>query len=275
MNTYFILPFDHRTGFAREIMGVEYPFSPENLQKAKELKGMIWEAFLEVWEKEEDASQLGILLDEETGGEIFSVAAAKNITCILTLEESGKTPLCPLYPLHEIVTKINSTRASCAKLLIKTPCASNEIEQEQIRNVKEIADVCKTKDIPLLLEIVTTTDITEREKTILDTIDTLHHQEIFPDIWKLEAQTSVSAWKHIAAHAAAPIVVLGRGENEDTVKEYLKIAKQSGTVKGFAVGRTIFAKPLMAYIHNTMSKEKAIAEIARHFMECKKVWDNT
>ena len=74
-----------------------------------------------------------------------------------------------------------------------------------------------------------------------------------------------------AAHAGGRgnvgCIVLGRGENDQKVREWLSIAREVPGFIGFAVGRTAFWEPLVDYRAKKISRDEAVARIARSYRE--------
>jgi 5-dehydro-2-deoxygluconokinase len=62
-------------------------------------------------------------------------------------------------------------------------------------------------------------------------------------------------------------IVLGRGENEAKVDEWLSIAATVPGFVGFAVGRTDFWQPVVDWRAHKITRDRAIIEIARHYRE--------
>ena len=60
-------------------------------------------------------------------------------------------------------------------------------------------------------------------------------------------------------------IILGRGEDEKKVDDWLRTAADVPGFIGFAVGRTTFWDPLMAWRGGKSSREQAVAEIARRY----------
>jgi myo-inositol catabolism protein IolC len=60
-------------------------------------------------------------------------------------------------------------------------------------------------------------------------------------------------------------IVLGRGEDEKKVREWLTTAAGVPGFIGFAVGRTDFWEPLVGWRTQQMTRESAVAEIARRY----------
>ena len=75
-----------------------------------------------------------------------------------------------------------------------------------------------------------------------------------PDWWKLEDQPSAAAWREIAAAIeendprCRGIVMLGLDAPEADLVRAFRLAAGCPWVKGFAVGRTIFAEPARAWL---------------------------
>jgi myo-inositol catabolism protein IolC len=62
-------------------------------------------------------------------------------------------------------------------------------------------------------------------------------------------------------------ILLGRGEDDRKVREWLTTAAGVPGFIGFAVGRTSFWDPLVQYRAKRTSREDAVAEIARRYRE--------
>jgi 5-dehydro-2-deoxygluconokinase len=62
-------------------------------------------------------------------------------------------------------------------------------------------------------------------------------------------------------------IVLGRGEDDKKVREWLGTAAPVAGFIGFAVGRTTFWDPLIDLRANKITREAAVAEIARRYRE--------
>jgi myo-inositol catabolism protein IolC len=63
----------------------------------------------------------------------------------------------------------------------------------------------------------------------------------------------------------AGCIVLGRGENERKVREWLAAAAGVPGSIGFAVGRTTLWEPLVNWRANKICRKEAVAEIARRY----------
>ena len=61
--------------------------------------------------------------------------------------------------------------------------------------------------------------------------------------------------------------MLGRGENDEKVRQWLKTATGLPRFIGFAVGRTSFQDPLTDWKDGRIAREAAVSEIARCYRE--------
>ncbi len=68
------------------------------------------------------------------------------------------------------------------------------------------------------------------------------------------------------------IVLLGLEAPEEALRRGFAAARTAKSVKGFAVGRTIFADAARAWLAGTMSDEAATADMARRFASLTEIW---
>ena len=89
-----------------------------------------------------------------------------------------------------------------------------------------------------------------------------------PDWWKLEPQATRTAWQHVGDEIRARdpfcrgVVLLGLEASEDALDQAFQTAASDPIVKGFAVGRTIFAEPADAWLRGQIDDAGAVAEMA-------------
>jgi 5-dehydro-2-deoxygluconokinase len=100
-----------------------------------------------------------------------------------------------------------------------------------------------------------------------------------PDVWKVEGLDRREDCQAIVATARAGgrdkvgCIVLGRGEDERKVREWLGIAAKVPGFIGFAVGRTDFWAPLVAWRGKKATREQAVAQIAGRYREFADLFD--
>jgi 5-dehydro-2-deoxygluconokinase len=104
-------------------------------------------------------------------------------------------------------------------------------------------------------------------------IEELQEAGVEPDLWKIEGLDTREDCERIVAAArrggrdTVSCILLGRGENEAKVVEWLKTAAAVDGFIGFAVGRTDFWDPLMNFRAGQVTREQAVAQIAARYRE--------
>ena len=112
-----------------------------------------------------------------------------------------------------------------------------------------------------------------RPRLMLETIKELQDAGVEPDVWKIEGLDRREDCEKIVATAKAggrdsvSCIILGRGEDDQKVREWLTTAASVPGFIGFAVGRTDFWDPLVAWRDKKISREAAVSEIALHYRE--------
>ena len=110
-----------------------------------------------------------------------------------------------------------------------------------------------------------------RPALMLRAIGELQDVGVEAEVWKVEGLDSQGDCERIAAmarrdgRANVGCIVLGRGADEQRVRAWLATAAGVPGFIGFAVGRTTFWEPLIALRDGTVTREAAVAEIARRY----------
>ncbi len=112
-----------------------------------------------------------------------------------------------------------------------------------------------------------------RPRLMVRAIQELQKAGVEPDIWKVEGLDRREDCERIVATARAgdrdrvACIILGRGEDERKVRDWLTTAASVPGFVGFAVGRTVFWEPLVDFRAGKKTRETASSEIARHYRE--------
>jgi 5-dehydro-2-deoxygluconokinase len=117
-------------------------------------------------------------------------------------------------------------------------------------------------------------DVYDRElrpALMVQTLYELQEAGVEPDVWKVEGLDRREDYAQVVAAARrggrdrVSCIVLGRGEDERQVREWLALAAGVPGCIGFAVGRTTFQDPLVRWRGNTLAREAAVAAIAARY----------
>src|SRR5271154_3933561 len=107
-------------------------------------------------------------------------------------------------------------------------------------------------------------DLELRPRLMAQTIEELQDAQVEPDVWKIEGLDRREDCEKIVAsarrggRAGVGCIILGRGENDAHVREWLTLAAAVPGFIGFAVGRTCFWDPLVNWRANRITRQAAV-----------------
>ena len=269
---FFILPFDHRNGLAKDVLGTTYPFSEADLKQVGELKHMVFEAILKVQDQYTGQGALGCLFDEETALDVIHEAQRVGLPVTVSMEKSGTKTL-ELIHGDKFGERLNELRPTFGKILVHYHPGQAAENVEQLNILKQVSDVCETSGVPLMLEVLLDKNNAHTPHDMLQVFSEMQAAGIRVGLWKIEGFDTAEDWKTIAPAAKAPMIVLGRGQNQTAVETWVQAAAQSGVVDGFAIGRTIFQDALSASAQGTLSRPNAITQIADNYQHFIQLWE--
>lgn len=116
-------------------------------------------------------------------------------------------------------------------------------------------------------------DLELRPALMVQTIHELQDAGVEPDVWKIEGIERKEGCQKVVAAARrggrdkVGCIVLGRGEDDRKVREWLTTAAAVPGFIGFAVGRTVFWNHLVEYRAHKIPREAAVAKIAASYRQ--------
>lgn len=152
------------------------------------------------------------------------------------------------------------------------------LTEQQDREIRRLYDAARRGSRELLIEIIAGKHGDLGDDTVAAVLRRLYGQGIKPDWWKLEGQPSPAAWRAVSAEIerndplCRGIMLLGLDAPLDTLKAQFADAAACPAVKGFAVGRTIFAEPARAWLAGEMSDAEVRSAMARRFAGLVAAW---
>ncbi|OEC93002.1 MULTISPECIES: 5-dehydro-2-deoxygluconokinase [unclassified Rhizobium] len=225
----------------------------------------------------------GMLIDERFGRDAFFDAATKNFSWIgRPVELPGSKPL-----KFEFSQDIGSQLVEwplnhCIKCLcFYHPDDPQELKAEQQEKLRTLFEAARKVGRELLIEIIASKNGPLTDDTIPRAMEELYALGIKPDWWKLEPQESTTAWQKIDAVIAKNdpwcrgIVLLGLEAPAEELIRSFEATLAAPSVKGFAVGRTIFSDAARAWLSGGMNDEEATADMAGRFRQLTAAWLKT
>jgi 5-dehydro-2-deoxygluconokinase len=117
-----------------------------------------------------------------------------------------------------------------------------------------------------------------RPSLMVRAIQDLQKAGVEADVWKLEGLDRENDFQKVCDTAQAGgrkgvgCIVLGRGENDAKVRQWLTVGAKVKGVIGFAVGRTIFWEPLKGFKEGKLTREQAVQAMADKYKSFCELW---
>ena len=221
----------------------------------------------------------GMLLDETYGRQALFAAAKQPFWIGRPVELPGSRPL-----RFEFSQDLGSALAewpvthTIKCLAFYHPDDPAALKAEQQEKLRGLYDAARKVGRELLVEIIAGKHGALDDQTVARGLGELYALGIKPDWWKLEPQGSAKAWANIAGVIETNdafcrgIVILGLDAPEAELAAAFKAASGAAAVKGFAVGRTIFADVAEGWFAGKVTGAAATAEMAARFGRLVALW---
>ncbi len=285
----YILPFDHRGSFETKMFGWHEPLSAEQTAQIAAAKQVIYDGFKAAIAggiRKEDAA---VLVDEQFGAAILRDAAAQSFHTACPAEKSGQEEFDFQYG-DDFAAHIKAFRPTFCKVLVRyNPEGDRALNRRQAERLSRLSDYLALAQRSLFMfELLVPAekaqldrlngdkkayDLDLRPQLMVQTIQELQEAHVEPDVWKIEGlnrpedcRKIVAAARH-AGRDKVGCIILGRGEDESQVRNWLTVAAGVDGFIGFAVGRTDFWDPLVAWRNGKIDRDAALGQIAAHYRE--------
>jgi 5-dehydro-2-deoxygluconokinase len=222
----------------------------------------------------------GVLLDGKYGRQaLFDVAATPHLWVGRPVERPGSRPL-RFEDGEDLGSALIEWPAfHCVKALaFFHPDDPEELRETQERQLLQTFEASRRVGRECLIEIVAGRNGSLDETTLARVLTRLYDLGLRPDWWKLEPQTSAAAWTAISAVVSARdplcrgVVLLGLDQPQDRLLAAFKAAACAPTVRGFAVGRTVFGATAERWFAGELDDEAAVAEMAERYAALCAAW---
>ena len=223
----------------------------------------------------------GMLLDDKYGRDaLYAAGAEKDFWIGKPIELPGSRPLQFEFSQDLGSRLIEWPVDHCIKVLcFYHPADAADLKKVQIDKLRSAFEAARKVGRELLVEIISSKHGSVDDGTSAQAMGEIYDAGIKPDWWKLEPQDSAQAWQAIDQVIEARdslcrgVVLLGLEASQDALERGFAIAQSSRTVRGFAVGRTIFAAAAKEWLAGTMSDDEAVADMAGRFGALVAVWE--
>jgi len=285
----YILPFDHRGSFETKMFGWHDPLTPEQTAEIAGAKQVIYDGFKAAVAAGVPKAKAGILVDEQFGAAILRDATANGYYTACPAEKSGQEEFDFEYG-EDFARHIEAFNPTFCKVLVRyNPEGDPALNRRQAARLKRLSDDLHGKGRSrLMFELLVPAekaqlerlkgdkkayDVELRPRLMVEAIGELQDAGVEPDVWKIEGLDRREDCAKIVTAARRQgrdkvgCIILGRGEDDRKVHEWLATAAGVPGFIGFAVGRTDFWEPLVGWRAKKTTREAAVAEIARRYRE--------
>ena len=293
----YILPFDHRGSFETGMFGWKGELTAEQTAQIAAAKQIIFDGFQQAIAAGAPRANGGILVDEQFGAAILRDAAAKGFVTACPAEKSGQEEFDFEYG-EDFAAHIEAFDPTFCKVLVRyNPEGDAALNRRQADRLKRLSDYLHAANRSLFMfELLVPPeksqlarvngdkrayDLEIRPKLMVETIKELQAAGVEPDVWKIEGLDRREDCEKIveAAHAGGRetvgCIILGRGEDDQKVREWIATAASVPGFIGFAVGRTDFWQPLVDWRDGKVPRETAVDKIAARYREFVDLFEST
>jgi myo-inositol catabolism protein IolC len=287
--TLYFLPFDHRGSFETGMFGWKGDLTEAQTAEIATAKRVIFDGFKSAIAGGVPRAKAGILVDEQFGAAVLRDAKAEGFITACPAEKSGQEEFGFQYG-EDFARHIEAFDPTFCKVLVRyNPEGDRALNREQAARLRRLSDYLAGRGKSrFLFELLVPAEKTQldrvngdkkkydlelRPRLVVGAIQELQAAGVEPDLWKIEGLDRPEDCRKIVATARAggrdrvSCIILGRGEDDRRVKEWLGVAASVPGFIGFAVGRTDFWDALVAWRANKMTREQAVAEIAGRYRE--------
>jgi 5-dehydro-2-deoxygluconokinase len=285
----YIQPFDHRGSFQSGLFGWKPPLSAAQTAEIAASKRIIYDGFLAALAGGAPRDRSGILVDEQFGAAILRDARAELVVTACPAEKSGQDEFDFEYG-EDFARHVEAFDPTFCKVLVRyNPEGDRALNQRQAARLKRLSDYLEgARRSRFMFELLVPAekaqldalegdrkayDLQVRPRLMVQAVRELQAAGVEPDLWKIEGLDRREDCEAVVAAARAGgrghvgCIVLGRGENDQKVREWLGIARKVPGFVGFAVGRTVFWEPLVDWKAGKATREQAVARIAARYRE--------
>jgi myo-inositol catabolism protein IolC len=285
----YILPFDHRGTFQKNMFGWSGTLTAEQTAKIADMKKVIYDGFKAALAGGVPQDKAGILVDEQFGDEILRDASKHGYNTSCPAEKSGQDEFDFEYG-EGFAAHIEKYRPTFCKVLVRyNPEGDPAMNRRQAERLARLSKYLHSGGpSKFMFELLVPAEKAQLEKLggdkkrydhelrpalMIKAIHDLQDAGVESDVWKIEGIDSTEDCKKVVQamkrdgreHVGG--IILGRGEDDVKVRHWLKTAASVPGFIGFAVGRTSFWDPLVEWKEGRKSREATVAEIARRYRE--------
>jgi myo-inositol catabolism protein IolC len=291
----YILPFDHRGSFQSKMFGWKGTLTSEQTAQIAATKQVIYDGFKTAVSLGVPKHKAAILVDEQFGSAILRDATSNGYTTACPVEKSGQEEFDFEYG-DEFAKHVEAFHPTFSKVLVRyNPEGDPALNARQAARLQRLSEYLHSKSQSrFLFELLVPAekaqldrlrgdkkayDLQLRPRLMVEAIQQLQDAQVNPDVWKVEGLDRREDCENIVTAArrggrdTVGCIILGRGEDDQKVREWLSTASSVQGFIGFAVGRTSFWDPLVAWRAKEITRADAVNRIAARYREFSDIFE--
>jgi 5-dehydro-2-deoxygluconokinase len=291
----YILPFDHRGSFQTKMFGWTGTLTAKQTAEIAATKQVIYDGFRAAVACGVPKAKGGILVDEQFGTAILRDAAANGYSTSCPAEKSGQDEFDFEYG-EDFAKHIEAFHPTFSKVLVRYNSEGDkDLNRRQAGRLRRLSEYLRDRGTSrFMFELLVPAEKAQLDRfggdkkkydrelrpgLMVRVIEELQDAGVEPDVWKVEGLDRREDCARVVSAARrggrdrVGCIILGRGEDDAKVREWLRIAAGVPGFVGFAVGRTTFWDPLIDWRAKKTTREAAVAEIARRYREWVDIFD--
>jgi 5-dehydro-2-deoxygluconokinase len=273
-----VLAFDHRAQL--EAMADKAHAPRARLHR---LKSLLARAGVQAAERGGFSSKLGLIIDDRYGDEALAASTGRGLWLARPVEvpqvgvprphlafESGPEVGLRLrtWPLEHVI-----------KCLVFLNPDALDGELTQLEKMLQLEHAAEESGHSVMFEIIPRGGAGAMDASRLPAmIDWLYGRGIRPDWWKLPPLPTQGAWTALetviskADPDCCGVLLLGLEAPEEELAKSFRVAAHARLVKGFAVGRTLFAAPANDWLKGSIDDDQLVQQVSAAFTRLAQGW---
>ena len=286
----FLLAMDHRASLAKDVYGIHGEPTPADIARMKADKMLVFHGLLAAIDAGADSAAAGVLVDERYGEDVARAATKRGVDLAMPMEKSGQ----PLFTLEfgtlesgEWLTHIKALDPAQVKILVRyNPDFPASDRDGQLAALAQISKTLRAEKRTLMIELLVPAtkeqlakvggdakryDAEIRAGLTARVIADFQAHDVEPEIWKIEGLETTEAAAEVVKAAQAGgrdevvCIVLGRNAPAERLDHWLKVAAVTKGFIGFAIGRSIWEKPLEDKVAGKITDAELVSTVARNY----------
>ncbi len=243
------------------------------------LKTLLHRAYRHVVDAAAHPDRLGLLVDHQYGTAVLEAEPARPGWVFRALDAAGSRPV-EFVCGADVGGELRTWPAHhTAKLMVWAhPDDDERLHSTQLARMAQATQACWTAERELLLELQPPTGRSYDDGDLPRLLASAYAAGARPQWWKLPPLHDPAQWDEVAAvigeHDATcrGVLLLGHDAGWSALVQAFTASSQTPIVRGFAVGRTIFAEPARGWLTAELTDDELVEAVARRFTDAVDAW---